>query len=45
LAAFSEELAVGIERKLIEEPTFVGEQYNRALKEAAATVRGALPSK
>jgi hypothetical protein len=41
LVTFSEELAVEIEGRLVEEPTFVGEQYNRALKEAAAIVRAA----
>ncbi|SDR59210.1 hypothetical protein SAMN05444161_6790 [Rhizobiales bacterium GAS191] len=45
LATFSEELAADIEGKLVEEPTFVGVQYNKALKEAAAIARGALPPK
>jgi hypothetical protein len=41
LTIFSEELAAEIERKGIEQPTFVGRQYNNALKEAAAIVRRA----
>jgi hypothetical protein len=44
LATFSEELAVEIEGRLVEEPTYVGEQYNRALKQAAAIVRAAAGS-
>ncbi|SEF15081.1 hypothetical protein SAMN05444161_9169 [Rhizobiales bacterium GAS191] len=39
LASFTEELALKIESRLVEEPTFIGEQYNRALKEVAAIVR------
>ena len=44
LTMFSEELAAEIERKLFEQPTFVGRQYNNALKEAAAIVRSAAAS-
>ncbi len=40
LAAFTEELAREIEAKLAADPTFIGEHYNRALREAAALVRG-----
>jgi len=46
LHAFSEELAAEIEGRVIEDPTFVGRQYNAALQEAAAIVRrttGPLP--
>jgi hypothetical protein len=39
LAVFTEQLAQEIEYKLVEEPTFIGDHYNRALKEAAGIVR------
>jgi hypothetical protein len=40
LAAFTEELAREIEAKLVIDPTFIGEHYNKALREAAALIRG-----
>jgi hypothetical protein len=39
LASFTEALALEIESKLVEEPTFMGEQYNSTLREAAAVIR------
>jgi hypothetical protein len=45
LVTFTEELALAIERRLVEDPTFVGEHHNRALREAAAIVRAATGSR
>ena len=42
LERFSEELAQQIEGKLVGEPTFIGQHYNKALKEAAAIIRKAI---
>lgn len=42
LVMFTEELALAIESRLVEDPTFVGEHHNRALKEAAAIVRAVI---
>jgi hypothetical protein len=39
LTALLEEVAAEIEGKLLEDPTYVGKQYNSALKMAAAIVR------
>jgi hypothetical protein len=39
LVAFTEILAAEIESRLLDEPTFLGEQYNKALAEAAHIVR------
>jgi hypothetical protein len=42
LKGFSEELALEIESRLVEEPTFVGQHYNNALRQAAAIIRRAI---
>lgn len=44
LLTFTEDLALAIESRLVEDPTFVGEHHNRALKQAAAIVRAAIGS-
>jgi hypothetical protein len=41
LMSFTEELAAEIESRIVENPTFLGKQFNSALKEAAAIARRA----
>jgi hypothetical protein len=42
LVSFTEELAAEIESRTVENPTFLGKQFNSALEEAVAIVRRAM---